>query len=309
VNRLSHADLAAMTGLPVAFVAQHIPANALEPLTWQRLTPAERDRAILGAIKENERTDLASAGPEGIARWEKGWNEVLERVTRDGTSEETLRPQYFRYEFMRLLGDFARPEARDMEYRIHRLLAGLVFRQYLSGLESVVEFACGTGINLMQIGGIFPAYKLTGCDWARASQGILAQIATEHRLKLSGQLVNLWTGEGADAKKLTNGRTGVLTVHGLEQIGAGWQHFFRVVDEIKPEIVVHIEPIAELYDPDNLLDALALRYHKKRKYLDGFLTEVRAREARGAAKIVATKRFGFGSSFQEAYSLLVWKPI
>jgi hypothetical protein len=308
MNRLTHADLAAMTGLPETFVRSHVPAEALSTTEWRRLTAAERDGAILGAVRENERDDLASAGPEGIARWEKGWAEVAARVARDGASEETLKPQYFRYEFMRLLGDFARPEARDLEYRIHKLLSELVFRTYLSGLDSVVEFACGTGINLMRIGKIFPGCRLIGCDWARPSQDILARIATQHGINLTGKLANLWTGEGATPAELTQGRTGILTVHGLEQIGAGWQPFFKIVDAMKPAIVVHIEPIAELYESDNLLDALAIRYHRKRKYLDGFLTEVRARETAGRAEIVATKRFNFGSSFQEAYTLVAWRP-
>lgn len=308
MNRLTHADLATMTGLPESFARTHVPQGALTTTEWRRLTPQERDAAILGAIKENERDDLASAGPEGIARWEKGWAEVAARVGRDGASEDTLRPQYFRYEFMRLLGDFARPEARDLEYRIHKALSELVFRTHLAGLDSVVEFACGTGINLMRIGKIFPTYKLTGCDWAKPSQDILARIATQHGINLGGKLVNLWTGEGAEPAALTHGRTGILTVHGLEQIGTGWGPFFKIVEAMKPAIVVHIEPIVELYDPNNLLDALAIRYHKKRKYLDGFLTEIHTREQSGRAEIVATKRFGFGSSFQEAYTLVAWRP-
>ncbi|MBM3514108.1 MAG: hypothetical protein FJX59_10375 [Alphaproteobacteria bacterium] len=308
MNRLTHVDLATMTGLPEAFARAHIPGEALGTMEWRRLTPSERDGAILGAIRENERDDLASAGPEGIARWEKGWAEVAARVANDGASEDTLRPQYFRYEFMRLLGDYARPEARDLEYRIHKMLSELVFRTHLAGLESIVEFACGTGINLMRIGKIFPTIKLTGCDWAKPSQDILGRIATQHGINLAGKLVNLWTGEGADPAALRHGRTGILTVHGLEQIGAGWGPFLKIVEAMKPAIVVHIEPIVEMYDPNSLLDALAICYHKKRKYVDGFLTEIRAREAAGQAEIVATKRFNFGSSFQEAYTLVVWRP-
>ncbi len=308
MNKLTHADLASMTGLPEAFVRTHISPDALTTTEWRRLNGSERDGAILGALNELDRADLATAGPEGIARWERGWAEVAARVASDDASEDTLRPQYFRYEFMRLLGDFARPEARDLEYRIHKILSELVFRTHLADLDSVVEFACGTGINLMRIGAIFPAYTLTGCDWAKPSQDILARIATQHRLDLRGRLVNLWTGEGAEPKALAKGRTGVLTVHGLEQIGTGWGPFFRIIEAMRPAIVVHIEPIVELYDPANLLDSLAIRYHRKRKYLDGFLTEIRAREKAGRAEIVAIKRFGFGSSFQEAYSLVVWRP-
>ncbi len=308
MNKLTHADLAAMTGLPEAFARTHVSVESLATTEWRRLTETERDGAILGAMTELERDDLAAAGPGGIARWERGWAKVAARVAASGASEDTLRPQYFRYEFMRLLGDFARPEARDLEYRIHKILSELVFRTHLAGLDTVVEFACGTGINLMRIGAIFPVYALTGCDWAKPSQDILARITTQHRLDLRGQLVNLWTGEGAEPKALAKGRTGVLTVHGLEQIGTGWEPFFRIIDEMRPAIVVHVEPVVELYDPMNLLDGLAIRHHRKRMYLDGFLTEIRAREKAGRAEIVAIKRFGFGSSFQEAYSLVVWRP-
>ena len=72
---------------------------------------------------------------------------------------------------------------------------------------------------------------------------------------------------------------------------------------------VHLEPLVELYDEDSLFDYPAIRYHRKRGYLDGYLTALRKLEREGRAEILDTRRLQFGSFFQEGYSLVMWKPL
>jgi hypothetical protein len=60
--------------------------------------------------------------------------------------------------------------------------------------------------------------------------------------------------------------------------------------------------LIELYE-DNLLDYLAVQYHRKRGYLEGYLGAV----IDSGAEIIELKRNNFGSLYHDAYSVLVWK--
>jgi hypothetical protein len=100
----------------------------------------------------------------------------------------------------------------------------------------------------------------------------------------------------------------VITLHAMEQLGGGFAPMLDYLLSVRPGICLHLEPIAELYDPALLFDWLALRYHEKRNYLSGFLTALRAREAEGALTIHEVRRLRFGSVFHEGYSLVVWTP-
>lgn len=301
-------DLAGMLGQDVALVARVVPAATLSDLLWRRLDPAEHGAALLDARQQLD-VELEAVGPVRLARWERGWQEVLERVTREGAREETLRPQYFRYDIVRFRGDYARVARPDFEFRLYRVLADLIFRKYLAGMDAVVELACGTGLNLLHLGRLYPGIRLVGCDWARPSQAILGRIAAEHRINLSGRRVDLWSGEGFDPSLLGgSARAAVLTTHGLEQVGGHVAPFLDMVSALKPALVVHIEPLVELYEPGLPFDDLAIRYHTKRNYLHGLLPAIRGLRDQGRAEIVAERRLGLGSAFHEGYSLLVWRP-
>ena len=72
-------------------------------------------------------------------------------------------------------------------------------------------------------------------------------------------------------------------------------------------LCVHLEPIYEYYNNENLFDTLAKNYHKKRNYLGKYLTDIKLLEKEGKAEILEEIRIGFGDRYHEAYSLLVWK--
>jgi hypothetical protein len=53
----------------------------------------------------------------------------------------------------------------------------------------------------------------------------------------------------------------------------------------------------------------AVNYHNKRNYLSGFLKKLQDYEKAGDIEIIQSHRSGFGSTFQEAYSIVVWRPL
>ena len=72
--------------------------------------------------------------------------------------------------------------------------------------------------------------------------------------------------------------------------------------KMKPKKSIHIEPILEFYDPSCEIDNLAIEYHRKRGYLDGFYL---------AAKRMGLLRYcnrpTFGNALNEGFNILELK--
>jgi hypothetical protein len=88
-----------------------------------------------------------------------------------------------------------------------------------------------------------------------------------------------------------------------------YKQFVDFVLEKKPSICVHLEPIDELLDQNNLIDRLSTLYFRKRNYLSGYLPYLRQLENEGKIKIVNEQRTFSGSFFIEGHSLIVWYPL
>jgi len=299
-------DIAGLLGMPVENVSRVLRHEDLEGLLYRELTTAERTAWLQKARDALTDDVLQRTGPERQARWQAGWQEVLDRVDRDGVSAESVMPQYFRHDTLRLNGRYIRVPDGTFEYRLHRALCRVIFSRYVLGADRVVELGCGTGANLLLLRDMFPDTPLVGCDWAKSSQEIVTEIDAA-KGNIAGANLDMLTMEGADRLPVT-ADTAVVTLHALEQLGNRFGPLLAFLMDAGPRICVHLEPIAELYDPNNEFDSVALEYHNKRNYLSGFLTELRELENASRVEILAARRTGFGSPFQEAYSLIVWRP-
>jgi hypothetical protein len=245
----------------------------------------------------------ARVGASALDKWEHGWAEVRARVTREGVSEATLAPQYFRHRTLRLQGRYVQARSASFEPKLYKAIKSVIFGDYLGDAKRIVEFGCGTGLNLLQIHRLLPQVPLVGCDWARPSQELIALIADSTGADLTGIHFDMRTLEGRESVPLDRGTT-VLTLHAMEQLGRDYTAFLDYLVAAKPKLVIHLEPIVELYDAANDFDAAAIAYHRKRGYLDGFLPALQNRDV----EIVEVRRLGFGSTFHEAYTLIVWRP-
>ncbi len=249
---------------------------------------------------------LRVVGADDPAVWERGWAELAARLESQHVTMQTLRPQYFHAGVpCRLFGALVEQITPDFEYWVGLCVRFVTFAAFLNDRHHVVEFGCGTGINLLLLSQLRAGMRLVGCDWATPSQRILAQMARETGEAIEGHRFNMLTATG-DCGRI-GADTAVLTVHALEQLGTGWQPFLDFLLARRPGLCVHIEPLLELYDPSAALDDLARRYHLKRKYLEGFVPAVKTLAASGAAEIVALRRTAFAGLYQEAYSILVWR--
>ena len=308
-HSLSSEDVAQNLSIPLSGLSSPVDLEQyISGLQWRRPNQSERDGDFLTTLKELERDDLITAGDNDASRWERGWGEVLESIRQHGFSADLLRPQYFKYDVVRYLGDYAHVSDRTFEYRLYQAYKALIFARHLPpDCETVVEFGCGTGSNLLQLSEQFPKTQFVGCDRAKPSQTLIAVMAETTGRPLVGARFNMLTLEGRETIPL-GPSSAVLTLHAMEQLGSNWKSLLDYWLAARPRICIHIEPIVELYAEDNLFDHLAIRYHKKPNYLAGYLPELRRLATLKVIELIEVRRLGLGSMFHEGYSLIVWRP-
>lgn len=271
-----------------------------------RPSRAVRDAHILHVLESLGDGRLRRSTEDNLAAFDRGWSENYDDCVRDGISMSALRPKYVKpYPLLRFGGDYASSTVRPL---IHDdlLCVGVewALRTYFADVDDVYEFGCGTGRYMFLANTVIPGKRYHGSDWTDASQRILGLMA-DHGLPVDGFKFDFLEPD-AQARLATN--SGVLTVGALEQVGERHEAFLDYLLAQGPKVVVHFEPIVDFYDPTQLFDQLAIRYHRHRGYLEGFYPRLRALSEQGRIEILQTERTGFGSPYHESGSCIVWRP-
>ncbi len=134
----------------------------------------------------------------------------------------------------------------------------------------------------MLIANLFPDKKLYGLDWARSSRYIIQKLQEKQGWKIEGFKFDFFEPRN-DIKLDVN--SGIYIFGALEQTGEKWSKFLEYIIEQKPKICVNIECLYELYDDNNSLDYIAIKYHEKRNYLKGYLPELQDLEKKELLKL------------------------
>lgn len=275
-------------------------------LEYRMPTPKERDTEILNQLKRIKADNKVVGTPERTQVWENGWNENLEEL-RKTNSMDALMPKWFREgQPFRLYSEFIYSKNPKFEFELRKVIQRCCFELYFKNCDSVYDFGCGTGVSLVELNKLFPDKKLFGCDLTESSVKILEIINKSFGINVSGSqfdvvhpVLDYHLNEGS----------GVFTVNALEQTYDKWGDFLDYLLREKPSIVMHLEPISEMYDKDVLIDWLALQFHEKRNYLKGYYTKLLQLEKEGKIQIIEARRTHMGNLNDETFSLLVWKPI
>jgi hypothetical protein len=273
---------------------------------YEEATPDEAAALVLETLKKLDSNAFAVVGEHRKAVWEKGWADNLREFNSSAHDADALLPKYYRgHPFVRFRQRYIRPADKAFEINFSTVLRTWLFRRYFSDSEQIYELGCGTGLNLILLARLFPDKRLHGADWAPASAEILAGLAKRYGWRLQGHQFDFFH---PDAGVRVAPGSAVFTFTALEQIGSRHEALLRYLVAQKPAVCLHVEPIAEFYDENNLLDYLALRYHRERQYLDGFLTTLRRLESEGLIEILLARRTGFGGFYNESYSVVGWRP-
>jgi len=270
------------------------------------LSRPEFEQTLLKVIQTIDHGQMPVSGKARLKDWERGWSENLNDFVKSDHEPSALVPRYmYKFGLKRLFSRYIRPVDEHFELNFYTVYRQYLFKAYLEGYDPLCEFGCGSGYNLVILARLFPEKALIGLDWAESSVNLVNRVASSLDLRLRGRQFDFFhpdhhfeAGKGA----------AFITLNAMEQLGKDYQAFLQFLLDKRPALCIHAEPLVELYDQENLLDYLAVKYHRKRGYLDNYLTELRGLEKKGAIEIKAVKRIHFGSTFHEGYSLVIWAP-
>lgn len=266
----------------------------------------EYNQAILKILKTLDGQTLKVSGPHRLNDWEKGWDNHLEELKESKYNLDILVAKFaMKGDYNRLQGNLIKVENNSFESDFVNIIRLYLFKKYYKNINTLYEFGAGTGVNLVAASKIFPRIKLVGLDWANSSIEIINSLKEKLRINISGKRMDLFN---PDRKYNLDKDSAVLTIGALEQLGKDFKPFINYLLKNKPKVCIHLETLYELYDQDNLLDYLAVKYLEKRKYLRGFLPFLKDLERKKRIKIIEVRRT-FGSFYHEGYTYTVWKPI
>ncbi|MCX6800152.1 MAG: class I SAM-dependent methyltransferase [Candidatus Falkowbacteria bacterium] len=274
---------------------------------YSEIPDEERDHWLRRLVDVLLDPNLVYSGKHRIDQWEEGWGENLNELITEKKIEK-INPHYFsKYPVLRFMQKYIKPISVNFERNSLYVIQNWLFDKYVREAENIYEFGCGTGHNLFLARDVNPKVKIWGLDWTTSSQKIIKKLV-EEGIDKNMDAYNFDFFEPDYGFKLGN-KSVVYTVASLEQIGDQYMKFVEYLLENKPELCIHIEPIGELLDENNLLDYLSIKYFKKRKYLDGFLTKLRELEKEGKIEILKQQRTYIGSLFIDGYSVVVWRVL
>jgi hypothetical protein len=262
----------------------------------------ERDSLILHVLERIEADTQRIAAPERTAAWERGWLEQLQRF-RDAPHDDSLVPAFFRAgQPVRWRQGYWQPDDPEHELKHARRMQRTVLAEAFAGCASVHEFGAGTGFNLVALARLEPKRPYWGYDFSFPAVQLISDAGQMLGLPVRGAWFNMAKPVdmefGPDA--------GVLTFGAVEQLGGSeaFKPFIEWLITKRPKIVLHVEPTVEFYDPANLIDNLAIRFHRKRGYTTGLLPYL---QAHPQVEMLKAERGWFGSLMLEAYNTILWR--
>lgn len=273
---------------------------------YKTLGKKHRDAVILEILRRIEEKGFSIAGREGKERWERGWGENLNSFINSNYDMAELIPKYVKQnQVCRLYQEYIQPISPNFEFNVFTVLRLWLFNKFLSHVRSVFEFGCGPGYNLVLLGKLFPAKELYGLDWSEAAVETVNLLGAKFNSHISGRTFDLFN---PDYSLQIPSKSAFITIGCLEQIGDSSKLFIEFARVKQPDICIHVEPVVELYDHNNLVDHLAMKFHGCRNYLTNFLPNLMDLQKSGKIEMISVKRVYFGSLFHDGWSLIIWRP-
>lgn len=244
------------------------------------------------------------SGPEYLPKWEEGWAENR-KAYEINRQLESLIPTYIRKNrVFRFGGDFFTSPNPLFEAELARIILGHYVQKYLSKANTIVEVGSGSCHYTYWLAERHAEKLVFALDWSEEANKI-ALLVSKDLENVKGVKFDMFAPQFVDFGPSTKG---LVTVGALEQIGS---NFMPLLDWIRSEnfdVIIHLEPILELYDPSILVDFLSVQYLLKRDWLRGYLPHLEHLAELGEIEILEKKR-SFGSTFHETYTALVWRVL
>jgi len=307
VLKITLADFARSFGTDVGDIPVEC-TNLIENIDfgYRIIRGKERDKVILDVLRKIE-TDKQVVGAEQRRDiWETGWAENLREFIESGGNINVITPKFIRAgRPIRFAQKYIMPNNPNFELDYFSVFRLWLFKKYFSDYDSIYDFGCGTGFNLVTLARLFPEKRLYGLDFVPSAGELINKLAQQYKWKMTGILFDMIS---PDETLQLDENSVVFTSGAIEQLSGRFEAFLKFLLKRSPALCVHIEPTVELYDENNLVDYLAVRFHRKRGYTEGYLPRLKQLAKDGRAEILKVKRPFFGSLYMEGYSLIVWRP-
>ncbi len=306
IYTLSEGDIADLLGISVCDFSDDIRAVIKRHnFRYRKLTPEERDRAMLTILQRLDSPDLHIPGVGKKERWVRDWSENFNRFLRSGFDESELVPNYFQPNHtVRLYGDYILPLNPYFERDFFQVIRWWLYRTYFADENPIYEFGCGSGANLVDLAKMYPDKELHGLDWVEVSKEILDTLAEKKGYCIHGNIFDMFfPNQSFPLKK----GAAILAINSLEQLGKEFEPFLQFVLSKQPSIFVHVDSFVELYDPATLPNYLTLMHNQRRNYLTGYVKHMRELEDAGVIEIIKLQHMPCGGLYHDYYSFLVWR--
>lgn len=277
-----------------------------EDFRYRKLDSTERDNVLLTILKRINSGELWISGPDKKVIWENGWEENAKEYeeTRDLA---VLMPKFLQSKkILRLNRDYVQAFDPNFEFNVIDVYRRWIFQKYFKNVEAIYEFGCGSCQHIPVLVELFPEKELHGLDWAIASTKIIENLVSDKGWNVTSHIFDLYS---PDDNVNLDETCGVFTIGTMEQLGNNFEPFLQFLLKKQPAVIMHMEPIRELYNENYLADYLATQYDKKRNYLVGYLDRLRELESEEKIQIIKAQRMLFGSMYHDSYSLIIWKFI
>ena len=290
---------------------EDIPDDCRELITktdfkYKLLIGEELDKVILDVLKKIESDQQIVSAPERQDVWDRGWAENLQNFIKSGYNLNNLVPKFIRpNKVIRLNRNYIMPSNPNFELDYFSTFRLWLFKKYLKEFDNIYEFGCGTGFNLVVLAQLYLEKKLHGLDFVPSSVNLVNKIGEVYGWNMIGHLFNILA---PDENFEIGDNSAIFTICSIEQLASNFEAFLQFILKQSPKLCIHVEPTIELYDENNLIDYLAMKFHRKRGYTENYLTRLRELEAQNKIEILKIKRLFFGSLYHEGYSLIIWRP-
>ena len=271
--------------------------------SYTSITGHDKENLLLEVLKKINLNKFPISNEGRAIQWNDGWQQNLDDLIANGNFS-ALDPKYYRgSDYFRLKKSYIKSENKQMDYAFFKVLRLWLFHEYVKNYTHIYEFGCGPSHNLVALGDIYPEKILFGLDWAKSSMEIIRLLRKKHGYNIDGIFFDFFN---PDYQIDINENSLFITFGGLEQIGSKYKNYLDFVLEKKPQTVIHIEPVIEFYDKDNLIDNMAILYHNKRNYLDGYYTALLNVQKEGLINIIKSHRIEFGGLYHDGWSLIIY---
>lgn len=299
-------DLSELFGLALTPAVIEMIQQSKMDFTRRVPDEAEQRSLLLQALKHADNlTDAAFVSVDKDLQLQ-GWNQIYAGMAR--LEQQTIPPFLVPKPGtpIRIRGRYEIPTSQSFEFSLLTVLRSLLFPMAFSQCAAVHEFGCGSGHNLWHVGKQLPGKALKGYEWSTAALEVVRKIEQWQGLKIETEQFDLFD---PTVGTLLPEDCGVLTVGALEQTGVRWKPWLDWLLQRRPKVVLHIEPIVELYNDNDLFDYVALRYHRRCGFLQGYLPELMRLNQEKKIEVHVAHKIPFGAFYHDAYTYVAWSPL